>query len=219
MTTRRITTTNLVLAAIAVAATTVAIAQPGKDSKPAQPAGQPEMKLPPGWTPEDMQACMLAGTPGKQHEALLRDVGTWHGKETIWMAPGAEPVNTECTSTITGVLDGRFIKCEVSGEMPGMGPFHGFGIYGFDNVTQKYQAVWVDNCGTTMMLGTGAASADGKVMTWNYSYTCPVSKKPTTMREVQTTTGEYTKKLEMFATDPKSGKEFKMIAIDLTRKQ
>ena len=34
-------------------------------------------------------------------------------------------------------MDGRFIKVEVEGEMPGMGPFHGFGIYGFDNVTQE----------------------------------------------------------------------------------
>ena len=32
----------------------------------------PEMKLPPGWTEEDMKACMAAATPGKM-QALLGD--------------------------------------------------------------------------------------------------------------------------------------------------
>jgi hypothetical protein len=44
-------------------------------------------------------------------------------------------------------MDGRFIKLEMEGDMPGMGPFHGFGLYGYDNVSQKYQATWIDNCG------------------------------------------------------------------------
>ena len=47
------------------------------------------MQLPPGWTAEDMQAMMAAGTPGKMHEHLAKDVGMWQGKTTMWMAPGA----------------------------------------------------------------------------------------------------------------------------------
>jgi hypothetical protein len=38
------------------------------------------------------------------------------------------------------------------------------------------------------------------------------------MREVETVTGPNSKTLEMFGTDPKSGKEFKMMRIELTRK-
>ena len=37
------------------------------------------------------------------------------------------------------------------------------------------------------------------------------------MREVETITGPNTKTLEMFGTDPKSGKEFKMMSIELTK--
>lgn len=190
--------------------------QQGKDTKPK--TGEPEMKLPAGWTEEDMQACMLAGTPGKMHEHLAKDVGVWQGKNTMWMGPGSEPVKSECTATVTSIMDGRFVKCEISGDMPGMGPFNGFGIHGYDNVTQRFVSTWIDNCGTGIMNGTGELSPDGKVMTWNYTYTCPITKKPTVMREVETATGPNSKKFEIFGTDPKSGKEYKMMEIEYTRK-
>ena len=66
--------------------------------------------------------------------------------------------------------------------------------------------------------GTGELSPDGKTLTWKYTYTCPINKKPTLLREVETITGPNTKTLEMFGTEPKSGKEFKMMSIELTRK-
>ena len=192
----------------------VAIAEPPTDAK--APSGQPDMR-PPGWTDADMQACMAAATPGQMHQYLAKSVGIWHGKSTMWMAPDTDPIRSECTSTISLMFDGRFIKCEMSGEMPGMGPFSGLGMYGFDNVTQKFQCSWMDSMNTTMLTGTGELSPDGKVMTWTYHYTCPITKKPVSMREAQTTTGENTKTLEMFGIDPKSGKEFKMMQIELTR--
>ncbi|MGD9688997.1 MAG: DUF1579 domain-containing protein [Phycisphaerales bacterium] len=208
---------NVILAGVAVAATAVAIAQqPSKDAKPG--AMPPEMKLPPGWTEADMQACGLAGTPGEMHALLMKDVGNWHGKQKMWMAPGTDPVSTECSTKITGLMDGRFVMCEVSGDMPGMGPFKGMGIYGFDNVTQKFQCAWIDNCGTMMATGHGALSSDKKTLTWNYTYSCPITKKPTTLRQVDTITSENGKTSEMFAIDPKSGKEFKMLWTEYTRK-
>jgi hypothetical protein len=182
----------------------------------AQDAHQ-EMKLPPGWTEADMQACMVAGTPGKMHEHLAESTGVWQGKQTIWMAPGAEPMQSECTSTITPVMDGRYTKCDVAGEMPGMGPFHGSAYYGYDNVIQKFVATWIDSHSTGIMNGTGELSADGKTMTWTYTYNCPIRKAPTTMREVQKMTGDNSMTMEMFGADPKSGKEYKMMVIEFKR--
>jgi hypothetical protein len=204
------------LAAVGVATVvgSMAIAGPSKDSTP---AGQPEMKLPPGWTEADMQACMLAGMPGKMHEHLAKGIGVWRGKNTMWMAPGAEPMKTDCTATVTSFMDGRFTKCETTGEMPGMGPFNGFGIYGFDNVSQEFVSTWIDNCGTGIMNGIGELSSDGKTMTWNFTYNCPITKKPAVMREVDKITGPNTRTLEMFSTDPKSGKEFRMLIIEFTK--
>ena len=43
-----------------------------------------------GWTAADMEACMLAGTPGKMHEHLVQGAGKWLGKSTMWMGPGGE---------------------------------------------------------------------------------------------------------------------------------
>lgn len=205
------------IAAVAglVTAATIAIAQPAQDAKP---AGQPEMKLPAGWTPEDMQACMAAGTPGKMHEHLAKAVGVWAGKSTMWMAPGSEPMKSDCTATITPLFDGRYTKCDWAGEMPGMGPYNAMGVYGFDNVSQKFVSNWMDNHSTGIMNGTGELSSDGKTMTWNYTYNCPMNKKPTVMREIETITGPNTKTLEGFAPDPKSGKEYKMMSIELTKK-
>jgi Protein of unknown function (DUF1579) len=198
----------------------MAIAEPAKETKPAGgQAGHPaDMKLPPGWTESDMQACMAAGTPGKMHERLAKTVGVWQGKNTMWMYPGAEPATSESTTTITAIMDGRYVKVEAAGDMPGMGPFSGFGINGFDNVTQKFVSTWIDNCGTGIMNGTGELSADGKTMTWNSTYNCPINKKPTPFRQVETITGPNTMTLEMFGVDPKSGKEYKMMVIEYTKK-
>ncbi len=199
------------LAAIA----SFAIADASKETK--APAASAEIKLPPGWTVEDMQACMLAGTPGKQQAHLAKEAGVWNGKSTTYM-PGAEPVTSECVSTITPIMDGRFIKCEIKGDMPGMGPFEGIGIYGFDNVSQKFVSNWIDNQSTGIMNGTGELSKDGKVMTWKFTFNCPITKKPAVMREIETVTGPNTKRFEMFAPDPKTGKESKMMTIEFTKK-
>src|SRR5262245_28395855 len=174
--------THIVIVALLVAVAGLAIAQQSRDPKPAaQPQAQ-QMQLPPGWTEADMQACMAACTAGKMHEHLAKSVGVWRGTNTVWMYPGAEPVKTPCTSTVTSFMDGRYTKVEMAGEMPGMGPFNGFGINGYDNVEQKFVSTWIDNCGTGIGSGSGSLSPAGKTMTWAYNYTCPVSKKPTTMR-------------------------------------
>src|SRR6266404_168634 len=78
------------LLAVGLAATicSIAMAAQSKDPKPATAANPPEMPLPPGWTKADMQACMMAGIPGKMHEHLAKSVGVWHGKSTMWMYPG-----------------------------------------------------------------------------------------------------------------------------------
>ena len=207
--------TLLTVAGLMVVAGSLAIADAPKDKKAAAPT---ELKLPPGWTAEDMQACIQAGTPGKMHEYLAKGVGTRAGKTTMWMGPGGEAMKSECTSTVSTMLDGHYVKTELAGEMPGMGPYNGFGINGFDNVTQKFVATWVDNHGTGIMNGTGELSADGKALTITYTANCPVTRKPIPIRQIETTTGPTAKTLEMWSVEPKSGKEYKMMSIEFTKK-
>jgi hypothetical protein len=184
---------------------------------PSEDAGQPDFPLPPGWTEADMQAYAIASTPGEMHEHLNQGTGVWHGKNTMWMMPGAEPLTSESTTTVTSIMDGRYVNVEVSGEMPGMGRYNAVGFCGYDNVSQQFVANWIDNHSTGIMYGVGTLSPDGKTLEWNYTFNCPITKKPTIMREIETITGDDTKTLDMFSTDPKSGEEYQMMRIELTR--
>jgi len=204
------------LASFGFAAFAVSVARADTPAE-APSADQMQMQLPPGWTMEDMQAMMFAATPGKMHERLAQDVGTWKMESTMWMHPGADPVTSTGSSKISPVMDGRFFLTEMSGEMPGMGPYSGLAISGYDNVSQEFVSTWVDNMGTGVANGTGELSDDGKTITWEYTYNCPVTKKPVVLREIDTTTGPGTKTLEMYGTDPKTGEEFKMMEIELTK--
>lgn len=185
--------------------------------KPGAQGDAAMMQLPPGWTAEDMQACMLAGTPGEMHKHLAKSVGTWKGTNTMWMAPGTPPMTSESTCSTTLEMDGRFVKTEFSGDMPGMGAFRGLGFNGYDNVAQKFVSTWLDNHGTGIMMGEGSLSPDGKTMTWNFRYNDPVTKKPAVMREVERHPSDDAMSLEMYGNDPKSGVEFKMMQIDMKR--
>ncbi|MCC7086104.1 MAG: DUF1579 domain-containing protein [Pirellulales bacterium] len=207
----------VLLAAVGLAASmvvSIAQADPATESKPAR---LPDFKLPKGWTMEDLQACMAAGAPGEMHKKLANDIGTWTGKQTMWMGLDAEPAKSDCSSTVTPLMDGRFVKVDFSGEIPGMGPYRGMGIVGYDNVSKQFQAIWLDNCGTGMSVGNVELSPDGKTLTINYRFTCPLTKKPATMRQVETYKNPNSKTMEMFGTDPKSGKEYKMMSIELTK--
>jgi len=189
--------------------------------EPTKPATvpPPEMKLPDGWTAQDMQACIEAATPGEMHEFLGRMNGTWKGTVLSRMGPDTEPFATECTCTGTALMDGRYFRRDVSGEMPGMGMFLGSGTYGYDNVAGKFQGVWIDNMSTTMMVGTGELSADRKTLTWTYTYTDPITRKTATMREVETVVDADTSRSVMISTDPKTGKEFNMAEMTFVRQK
>ena len=209
-----------IIGSLAVAAAVaVSLAAAQNSAKPADTKAAPpaEMQLPPGMTMEEMQAYMAAATPGPMHEHLMKGVGTWTGTTKSWMDPDSAPSTGTCNSTITALMDGKFTKVEIDGDMPGMGPFKGMGLNGFDNVSKSFQSTWIDNMGTGMMQGTGTLSADGKVLTWNFNFHCPITKKPAVMREVETVTGPNSMTLEMFGPHPKTGKEFKMMEIAFTR--
>src|SRR4029079_5461052 len=201
----------LAAAGIAALVGSLAIADAAKETAP---PGQAEMKLPPGWTMDDMKACIAAGTPGKMHELLAKDAGEWTGKSTMFIGPDGPPMTNECTSTVTPIMEGRYIKVEMKGDMPGMGPYHGGGIYGYDNVSKKFVSSWIDNHSTGIMQGEGELSSDGKSITWEYKFNCPIAKKEVSMKEVDTKTGDNTKKLEMWGDDPKTGKNYKMMSIE-----
>jgi hypothetical protein len=206
--------------ALAALCGSFAIGQAGAEDQPRKTGKvQGEPQLPPGWSESDMQACVQAGAPGKMHEFLTTQIGVWQGRSQMWMGPAAtEPVTGTCTWTVSPIMDGRYIECRMTGELPGMGPFTGLGITGFDNVSQKFVGSWIDNHSTGIMQGVGELSADEKTLSWAYSYNCPLTKRPAVVRQVDNYAGANEMSFDMFTTDPKSGREYKCMHVDLTRK-
>jgi len=201
------------LVAIATLAGAIAFAQESKPSKP-QDASSP----PPGMSEADMKACMEAATPGTNHQKLLDKAGTWTGDQQMWSGSDATtPATSPTTWTMTSLLDGRYLKTEVTGDMPGMGPYHGAGVAGYDNVSKQFVADWIDNMGTGIMQGAGELSSDGKMLTWKYTFNCPITKKQQVMREIQKFNSADAMTVEFFCTDPKTGKDYKCMQAELKK--
>lgn len=178
-----------------------------------------EMPLPEGWTQEDMQKCIEAGTPGEMHQKLAEGAGVWEGQVSMWMAPDSEPVNSVVVTTVEPVMQGRYVRVTTEGEMPGMGPYRAEGLYGYDNVTEEFVSSWIDNFSTGIMHGVGRASEEDGTLTWVYTYNDPITEKSAQMREVEETKSPDSKTLTVYGTNPKTGEEYKMMFMELTRTQ
>lgn len=101
-------------------------------------------------------------------------------------------------------------------EMPGMGPYKGMGVLGFENVSNKHVAIHVDQMSTGIMNGDGRTSSDGRALSIQYIYNCPITKK-SIFGEVMRLDSDRAMRVEVFAIAPNSGKEYMCIAIDLTK--
>ena len=127
---------------------------------------------------DDIKACIAAGTPGKTQEHLAKGVGTWQGKNTMWMAPGARPSSPRARRPSPPSWTAATSGSKPRARCPAWASYTGQGTYGYDNVSGKFVSTWIDNQSTGIMTGTGQLSADGKVMTWTFTYNCPLTKKP-----------------------------------------
>jgi len=123
-------------------------------TKAIQPEGeQPSM--------EEMWAEMARlGTPGEHHEKLSRTVGEWNVESSFNM-PGQPPMVSSGSMSCQWVLDGRFVKTDF--HLPDMmgQPFHGIGYNGYDNGSEKFIGVWMDNMSTMAFVTEGKLMDDG----------------------------------------------------------
>lgn len=183
----------------------------------------PEVKKEEAWVPVDsatmMKAMMEYGTPGKMHEMLASWNGTWTGETTMWEYEGATPQKSTGTAVNTMIMGGKYQSTKHSGNMMGM-PFEGNSITGYDNATKKFVSTWIDNWSTGIMTMSGDWNESAKTLAMNGTYPdiCRPGKE-CSMREVFTIVDDNTQKMEMYGPDPKTGKEFKMMEINLSRKK
>lgn len=175
------------------------------------------------WVPVDsatmMNAMMAYGTTGPMHAMLASWNGTWNGETTMWDYEGATPNTSTGTAVNTMIFDGRYQSSKHTGNMMGM-PFEGHSIMGYDNAQKKFVASWIDTWSTGIMTSSG--NWDEATKTLTLTGTMPDLVRPgkeCTFREVFTVVDDNTHTMEMWSPDPKTGKEFKMMVIKMTRKK
>ena len=182
-----------------------------------------EVKKEEAWVPVDsatmMKAMMDYGTPGKMHEMMASWNGTWNADMTVWEYEGAAPQKYTSTVVNTMMVGGRYQSSKHTGIMMGM-PFEGLSTTGYDNAAKQFVSSWVDNWGTGIMMMKGPWNESAKTLTLSGSMSdiCRPGKE-CSMREVFTIIDANTQKMEMYGPDPKTGKEMKMMDINLTRKK
>lgn len=132
----------------------------GKD----KPAGDAAKGAPAQPSQEEVDQAMAAVTPGKVHEQLAKLEGKWKVTTTIVME-GMEPQPAEGNAELKMTLGGRFIQETGDGDMMGF-PVEHFRLWGYNNGTKKYQAVWVYTMSTGFLQMEGTSSDDGKTIQW-----------------------------------------------------
>lgn len=175
------------------------------------------------WKPVDSatanKAWMEYATPGEMQKMLAKSDGVWTGENTMWMENGGKPMMSTSEATNKMIFDGRYQVSEHKGDFMGM-PFEGMSIVGYDNSKKKFVSTWVDNMGTGIMTMEGEWNASSKSVEFKGKMTDPARPgKDCDVREVYTFIDDNTQKLEMYGPDGKTGKEFKTMEIQFTRKK
>ncbi|MBZ5498467.1 MAG: DUF1579 domain-containing protein [Acidobacteriia bacterium] len=162
-----------------------------------------------------MEMMQKLATPGDGHKKIDFLAGTWTAKVSAWMQPGQPPSVSEGKSKNTWVLGGRFLEQRFEGTFMTM-PFSGLGYTGYDNYKKKYDSIWMDSSGTSMLHTSGSFDPAGKILTTSGSMDDFTTGKVITIREKMTKVNNDDVLFEMYGPAP-DGKEYKMMEIRYVR--
>jgi hypothetical protein len=163
-----------------------------------------------------LAAWTKAMTPGKPHQDLAGQVGTWEGKVSMWDAPGAAPQISQARAERTMGLGGRVLLDHWRGTMMGM-PFEGLGTTGYDNASGKWWSTWSDNFSTGVMTGAGNCDGDPRRgCTYAVTAVDPLTGKEKRSRQTRLWPTPDEERMEMYDRGP-DGKEWKAMEIALHR--
>ena len=161
-----------------------------------------------------MAEMMRLGTPGDPHKNLAKLVGEWEYTMTFRMGRDAEWMESKGTSSYKSALGGRFIIQTVKGDAMGM-PFEGMMLQGYDNLTERYFIIWMDNMSTGYSISHGQKDEAG-VLTAKGLMRDVRSPDGRPYKSVATPKADGSMLFEMFETGP-DGTEMKTMDITYTR--
>jgi Protein of unknown function (DUF1579) len=140
---------NALLAALLLLAATAVFAQ---DRAPQKPEAT-----------SDTHQTADATKPGPEQEFLAKRAGEYTRTIKFVAQPNADANASSGTSKISVALGGRFVVEENNDTVFGR-PVSGTRIYGFNNITKQYEAVWMYTGSTAMIFLTGTSSDGGKTI-------------------------------------------------------
>ena len=163
---------------------------------------------------EMMQKWMEFMTPGAPHQEILNTAGSWSSVSEFWTAPGTPAQKGAGSSTITPIMDGRYVVENNDATAMGM-PYQGLGIRGYDNLKKKYVAIWADSMSTGILMMEGTEISPGHI---NYRGTSPdvMSGEYVPVRFVEKKIDNDNFHFEMYAPGP-DGAEFLTMRMHYTR--
>lgn len=96
--------------------------------------------------------------PSPEHAEVLKGVGNWNIASKFYMAPGAPPMESTATETVTAVGP-YWITGEFKSDFMGM-PYEGRSTVGFDPWTGEYMSTWIDSMMPNFFLLKGKKDGD-----------------------------------------------------------
>jgi hypothetical protein len=99
--------------------------------------------------------------PGEAHENMAKHAGEYT-TATKFTTPDGKVVEGKGTAKLTSILGGRFVQEENTGKFSDT-QFTGLRLFGFNNATGKYEAIWTYSGSTAMMKLVGEQTADKTV--------------------------------------------------------
>lgn len=138
----------------------------------------PQKPIPAPPTQEQMeQAVADAAKPGPIHAQLMRRAGAYTTTMTF-SAPGSEPRESTGTATLKPILGGRFLEEKNSGDSFGQ-PSAGLRLYGYNNGSKQYEAIWIYDGSTAFLVLDGSSDDNGKTVRYTGAFLGPGGSKQT----------------------------------------
>ncbi|MFZ3243876.1 MAG: DUF1579 family protein [Candidatus Acidiferrales bacterium] len=142
-----------------------------------QQQAQQNAAAPPNPQDQAMQALAEAATPGPIHAELMKRAGDYTTTATFY-APGAEPQQSLGTAKFKSILGGRFLEEENSGDSFGA-PYSGLRLFGYNNGSKQYEAIWIYNGSTAFLVLDGASDDNGKTVRYSGAFLGPGGARQT----------------------------------------
>lgn len=137
-----------------------------------------------------MQAAIDAAKPGPIHAQLMKRAGQYTFSTKFFAQPGAEPVESTGTAALKPILGGRFLEEQDTGEADGQSS-DGERIYGYNNGSKQYEAAWMYDGSTAILVLNGSSDDNGKTVRYTGAFLGPDGKPQTLHVTVKQTDEEH----------------------------